>query len=151
MIEEVLHPANLMRAYYQVVRNKGAAGVDGMKVEELYSYLKTHREGIKASIREGRYLPQPIRGVEIPKGNGKTRLLGVPTVVDRMFQQAVGQTLCNYYDMDFADNSYGFRPGRNAHQAVLRAKEYINSGNVYIVDIDLKTFFDEAVIEPAEI
>jgi len=143
MIEEVLHPANLMRAYYQVFRNKGAAGVDGMKVEELYSYLQTHRERIKASIREGSYLPQAIRGVEIPKGNGKMRLLGVPTVVDRMLQQAVGQILCNYYDFDFADNSYGFRPGRNAHQAVLRAKDYINGGNTYIVDIDLKTFFDE--------
>jgi group II intron reverse transcriptase/maturase len=105
--------------------------------------LQTHRERIKASIREGSYLAQPIRGVEIPKSNGKKRLLGVPTVVDRMLQQAVGQILCNYYDMDFADNSYGFRPGRNAHQAVLRAKDYINSGNTCIVDIDLKTFFDE--------
>jgi len=143
MIEEVLHPANLMRAYRQVVRNKGSAGVDGMKVEELYAYLQTHRERIKASVREGSYLPQPIRGVEIPKSNGKKRLLGVPTVVDRMLQQAVGQILCNCYDFDFADNSYGFRPGRNAHQAVQRAKEYINGGNTCIVDIDLKTFFDE--------
>ena len=143
MIEAVLHPANLMRAYYQVVRNKGAAGVDGMKVEELYAYLQAHRERIKASIRECSYLPQAIRGVEIPKSNGKKRLLGVPTVVDRMLQQAVGQILCNYYEFDFADNSYGFRPGRNAHQAVLRAKDYINDGNTFIVDIDLKTFFDE--------
>jgi len=132
-----------MRAYYQVVRNKGAAGVDGMKVEELYDYLQTHRERIKASVREGSYLPQPILGVEIPKSNGKKRLLGVPTVVDRMLQQAVGQILCNCYDFDFAENSYGFRPGRNAHQAVQRAKEYINGGNTCIVDIDLKTFFDE--------
>jgi len=143
MIEEVLHPANLMRAYYQVVRNKGAAGVDGMKVEELLPYMQTHRERIKTSIREGCYLPQPILGVEIPKSNGEKRLLGVPTVVDRMLQQAVGQILCNYYDMEFSDNSYGFRPGRNAHQAVLRAREYINSGHTCIVDIDLKTFFDE--------
>jgi group II intron reverse transcriptase/maturase len=112
-------------------------------VKELLSYFRVHRERIKASIREGSYLPQPILGVEIPKSNGKKRLLGVPTVVDRMLQQAVGQVLCNYYDMDFSDNSYGFRPGRNAHQAVLRAKEYINSGHTCIVDIDLKTFFDE--------
>jgi group II intron reverse transcriptase/maturase len=143
MIEEVLHPANLMRAYRQVVANKGSAGVDGMQVTELYPYLQIHRERIKTSIREGSYLPQPIRGVEIPKGNGKKRLLGVPTVVDRMLQQAVGQVLCNYYDMDFLDNSYGFRPGRNAHQAILQALGYINSGYTHIVDIDLKTFFDE--------
>jgi group II intron reverse transcriptase/maturase len=143
MIEEVLHPASLMRAYRQAVRNKGAAGVDRMKAGELYPYWQAHRERIKTSIREGGYLPQPILGVEIPKSNGKTRLLGVPTVVDRMLQQAAGQILCNYYDMDFADSSYGFRPGRNAHQAVLRAKDYINSGNTWIVDIDLKTFFDE--------
>jgi group II intron reverse transcriptase/maturase len=143
MIEEVLHPANLMRAYRQVVRNKGAAGVDGMKAGELYDYWQIHREGIKALIRDCNYLPQPIRGVEIPKGNGKNRLLGVPTVVDRMLQQAVGQVLCNHYDMEFEENSYGFRPGRSAHQAVLRALEYINSGHTWIVDIDLKTFFDE--------
>jgi len=143
MIEAVLHPANLMRALRQVEGNKGAAGVDGMKVEELHAHLQIHREGIKVSIREGSYLPQPILGVEIPKRNGKKRLLGIPTVVDRLLQQAVGQVLCNRYDMDFEDNSYGFRPGRSAHQAVLRALEYINSGNSYIVDIDLKTFFDE--------
>jgi len=142
-IEEVLHPANLMRAYKQVVRNKGTAGVDGMKAGQLHSYLQTHRERIKSSIREGCYLPQPILGIEIPKSNGKKRLLGIPTVVDRMLQQAVGQILCNCYDMEFEDNSYGFRPRRSAHQAVLHAQEYINSGHTHIVDIDLKTFFDE--------
>ena len=143
MIEEVLHPANLMRAYRQVVRNKGSAGVDGMKVDELYAYLQNHRESLKTTIRAGVYLPQPILGVEIPKSNGKKRLLGIPTVVDRMLQQAVGQILCNHYEMEFEDNSYGFRPNRNALQAVLRSQEYINSGHTYIVDIDLKTFFDE--------
>jgi Retron-type reverse transcriptase len=91
MIEEVLHPSNLMRAYRQTVRNKGAAGIDGMKVEELYGYLQSQRESIKESIRTGSYFPQAIRGVEIPKSNGKKRLLGVPTVIDRMLQQAVGQ------------------------------------------------------------
>ena len=143
MIEEVLHPANLMRAYRQVVRNKGVSGVDGMEVEELYDYLQRHRERLKASIRTGSYLPEAILGVEIPKSNGKKRLLGVPTVVDRWLQQAVGQILCNYYDKEFEDNSYGFRPNRSAQQAVLRSQEYINSGSSYIVDIDLKTFFDE--------
>ena len=143
MIESVLHPSNLMRALRQVERNKGSAGVDGMKAEELYAYLQNHREWIKTSIRDGSYLPQPILGVEIPKGNGKKRLLGVPTVLDRMLQQAVGQVLCNHYDIGFEDNSYGFRPGRSAHQAVRRALEYINNGYASIVDIDLKTFFDE--------
>ena len=143
MIESVLHPANLMRALRQVERNKGSSGVDGMKVEELHPYLQIHRQRIKTSIRESSYLPQPILGVEIPKSNGKKRLLGVPTVLDRMLQQAVGQVLCNHYDIGFEDNSYGFRPGRNAHQDVLRALEYINSGYACIVDIDLKTFFDE--------
>jgi len=143
MIEAVLHPANLMRALRQVERNKGASGVDGMKVDELYGHLQIHREGIKTSIRDGSYLPQPILGVEIPKSNGKKRLLGIPTVIDRMLQQAVGQVLCNHYDMEFEDNSYGFRPGRSAHQAVHRSFGYINSGHRYIVDIDLKTFFDE--------
>jgi group II intron reverse transcriptase/maturase len=143
MIEEVLHPVNLMRAYRQVVQNKGVGGLDGMQVDELYDYLQIHRTEIKESIRSGRYLPQPIRGVEIPKSNGKKRLLGVPTVVDRTLQQAVSRILCNYYDMDFEDNSYGFRPNRNAHQAVRRSLEYINNGKTYIVDIDLKSFFDE--------
>jgi group II intron reverse transcriptase/maturase len=143
MIEEVLHPANLMRAYRQVLHNKGAPGVDGMGVEELYDYLQNHREMLKFAIRTGSYLPQAILGVEIPKSNGKKRLLGVPTVVDRLFQQAVGQILCNYYDMEFEDDSYGFRPNRSAQQAVLRSLEYINKGYTCIVDIDLKTFFDE--------
>lgn len=143
MIEEVLHPSNLMRACRQVVRNKGSAGVDGMRVEELPDYFRSNRKEIESSLREGRYLPQPILGVEIPKSGGKTRLLGVPTVLDRMLQQAVGQILCNRYDMGFEDYSYGFRPNRNAHQAVNRALSYINEGNNWITDIDLKTFFDE--------
>ena len=143
MIEEVLHPMNLMRAYHQVVRNKGAAGVDRMKVDELRSYMQTHRERIKSSISECSYLPPPILSVEIPKSNEKKRQLGIPTVVDRMLQQAVGQILCNYYDMDFEDNSYGFRPRRSTHQAVLRAQAFINSGHTCIIDIDIKTFFDE--------
>lgn len=143
MIEEVLHPSNLMRACRQTVRNQGAAGVDGMKVDELYDYFRLNRKEIEASLRECRYLPQAIKGIEIPKEGGKTRLLGIPTVLDRMLQQAVGQVLCNHYDVEFYDYSYGFRPNRNANQAVLRALEYINSGLNWIVDIDLKSFFDE--------
>ena len=143
MIEEVLHPSNMMRACYQVVRNKGCAGVDGMQADELHDCFRTNRERIVESLRNGTYLPQPVLGVEIPKSNGKTRLLGVPVVIDRMLQQAVGQVLCNHYDGSFSEYSYGFRPNRNARQAVLRALTYINDGNDYIVDMDLKNFFDE--------
>lgn len=143
LIEQVINPHNMMRAYYQVKRNKGSAGVDGMTLNELYDYLTKHRESMEQSLLDGRYLPQAILGVEIPKSNGKVRLLGVPTVIDRMLQQAVGQLLANVFDMDFEDYSYGFRPNRNAQQAVLKAQEYINAGLQDIVDIDLKSFFDE--------
>jgi RNA-directed DNA polymerase len=143
MIEQVLNPRNIMRAYHQVVSNKGSAGVDGMTVKELYVHLTKNREQIVSGIRGNRYLPQAILGVEIPKSNGKVRLLGVPTVTDRLLQQAVGQILAIKFEMEFEDYSYGFRPNRNAQQAVLKAQDYINSGHHHIVDIDLKSFFDE--------
>jgi len=143
MIEQVLNRRNVMRAYRQVVSNKGSAGVDGMSVKELYKYLSENRNCIETKLRNGTYLPQPILGVEIPKSNGKTRLLGIPTVADRLLQQAVGQVIAIRFEMEFEDNSYGFRPNRNAQQAVLKAQEYINSGYQHIVDIDLKNFFDE--------
>ncbi len=143
MIEQVLNRRNVMRAYRQVVSNKGSAGVDGMSVKELYKYLSENRNCIETKLRNGTYLPQPILGVEIPKSNGKTRLLGIPTVADRLLQQAVGQVIAIMFEMEFEDNSYGFRPNRNAQQAVLKAQEYINSGYQHIVDIDLKSFFDE--------
>jgi group II intron reverse transcriptase/maturase len=110
-----------------------------MSVKELYAYLNKNREQIESEIRGGKYLPQPILGVEIPKSNGKKRLLGIPTVLDRLLQQAVGQVIA----IKFEDYSYGFRPNRNAQQAVLKAQEYINSGYQHIVDIDLENFFDE--------
>lgn len=132
-----------MRAYRQVSSNKGSAGVDGISVKELYAYLTKNRGQIESDIRGGKYLPQPIRGVEIKKRNGKMRLLGIPTVIERVLQQAVGQTLAIKFEMEFEDYSYGFRPNRNAQQAVLKAQEYINSGYHHIVDIDLKSFFDE--------
>jgi len=143
MIEQVLNPWNVMRAYRQVVSNKGSAGTDGMSVKELYAYLTINRTQIESDIRKGKYCPQPIRGVEIPKSNGKKRLLGVPTVIDRLLQQAVGQVLAIKFEMEFEDFSYGFRPNRNAQQAVLKAQQYINAGYTHIVDIDLKSFFDE--------
>lgn len=143
LIEQVINRQNMMRAFKQVRQNKGSAGVDRMPVKELYDYLTKNRESIEQSLLNGTYLPQPILGVEIPKSNGKVRLLGVPTVVDRMLQQAVGQVLANRFEMDFEDYSYGFRPNKNAQQAVLKALDYINSGYQDIVDIDLKSFFDE--------
>jgi len=143
MIEQVLNRRNIMGAYHQVVSNKGSAGVDGMPVKELYDHLTKNREQIESDIRTGKYQPQPIKGVEIPKSNGKVRLLGVPTVTERTLQQAVGQVLAAKFEMDFEDYSYGFRPNKNAQKAVLKAQEYINSGYQHIVDIDLKGFFDE--------
>jgi len=143
MIEQVLNRRNVMRAYKQVRANKGSAGVDGMSVYELYNYLTNNRERIETELRQGKYLPQAILGVSIPKSNGKTRLLGIPIAVDRVLQQAVAQVIVTKFEMEFEDYSYGFRPNRNAQQAVLKAQEYINSGYQHIVDIDLKSFFDE--------
>lgn len=143
MIEQVLNRRNVMRALRQVVTNKGSAGVDGMSVKELYKYLSENRERIESELRNGTYSPQAILGVEIPKSKGKTRLLGIPTVSDRLLQQAVGQVIAIKFEMEFEDGSYGFRPNRNAQQAVQKAQEYINTGYQHIVDIDLKNFFDE--------
>ncbi|MFC2087195.1 group II intron reverse transcriptase/maturase [Bacteroidota bacterium] len=143
MIESVLNNRNLMRALTQVQKNKGSAGIDNMPFSELKSYVKTNREELKQQIRGEKYAPQPILGVTIPKGNGKTRLLGIPTVIDRFLQQAVGQAMAIRFEIIFEDESYGFRPNRNAQLAVQKALGYINDGYNYIVDIDLQTFFDE--------
>lgn len=143
MIEKVLNRKNLYKAYRQVVRNKGSAGVDGMKVSELFSYLESYRDRIATSILNHTYVPKPIKGVEIPKSNGKTRLLGVPTVVERWLQQAVSQVLMTKYELTFEEHSYGFRPEKNIHKAVTQALKNINDGYQGIVDIDLKGFFDE--------
>ena len=143
MIERVLHPRNMQRALQQVIANKGSAGVDGMNVQELSDYLRKEKTRLYSSIKERCYLPQPILGVEIPKGNGKTRLLGIPTVTDRVLQQAVSQVLMPHYENEFSAHSYGFRPNKNARQAVGKALEHIHEGYPFIVDIDLKTFFDE--------
>ena len=143
MVEQVLHPYNLQRALRQVKANKGSAGVDRMKIDELTEYFRENKSFILESIQQMKYLPQPILGVEIPKGNGKTRLLGVPTVVDRLLQQAVSQVLMSKWENEFSVNSYGFRPNKNARQAIGKALEHIHEGYTYIVDIDLKSFFDE--------
>ena len=143
MIEKVLHRGNMLKAYQHVLANKGAAGVDGMSVEQLAAHLRENRDAFATAICNGRYLPQPILGVEIPKGNGKTRLLGVPTVTDRVLQQAVNQVLTPLFEPEFTEHSYGFRPNRNAHQALQLAHRYIHEGYQHLVDIDLANFFDE--------
>ena len=143
MIEQVLQPYNLQKALKQVIANKGSAGVDRMQISQLTEHIRKRKDELFQSIRVCNYLPQPILGVEIPKGNGKTRLLGVPTVTDRLLQQAVSQVLMPKYEYEFSENSYGFRPNKNARQAVGKALGYIHEGYTHIVDIDLKTFFDE--------
>lgn len=143
MIEQVINRRNMHLAYQQVVRNKGSAGVDGMQVSELKQHIQKDREAIVLSIINGRYLPQPILGVTISKSNGKTRLLGIPTVTDRWLQQAVAQTITPLFEFEFKEHSYGFRPNKNAHQCIQQAQQYINEGYKNIVDIDLKSFFDE--------
>ncbi len=143
MIEKVIDRRNLRLAAQHVKANKGSAGVDGMGVTALSGYLKTNRAMLCADLVLGRYRPQPILGVEIPKSNGKTRLLGIPTVIDRTLQQAVSQVIMLRFETEFRPHSYGFRPNRNALQAVQQAQAYINEGYQHIVDIDLKSFFDE--------
>lgn len=142
-IEKILEAGNLTKACKEVVKNKGAGGVDKMPVKKLKAFLDTNREQLCESVRSGEYLPQPIRGKHIPKGNKKKRLLGIPTAVDRMLQQAVLRVVMPLYELEFSKESFGFRPNRNTHQAVSKALNYINSGFQNIVEIDLKSFFDE--------
>ena len=143
MIEQVINRRNMHLAYKQVLANKGSAGVDGMGVRELKQHICTNREAIVLSIINGQYLPQPILGVHIPKSKGKSRLLGIPTVTERWLQQAIAQTITPLFEFEFKDHSYGFRPNKNAHQCVQQSQQYINEGNNHIVEIDLKSFFDE--------
>ena len=142
MIEKVVNRKNMRRAYQQVLRNEGSAGVDGMSVLELSKHLKVNRDKIVTAVCNGSYLPQPILGIEIPKSKGK-RLLGIPTVTDRMLQQAVSQVMSWEFEKEFKAHSYGFRPNKNAHQAVQQSLQYIEEGYQHIVDIDLRNFFDE--------
>ena len=143
MIEKVTNLRNLQKAYDQVVSNKGSAGVDGMPVHALSKHLQLNRNTLLAAIQKGAYQPQFILGVTIPKSNGKSRLLGVPTVTDRLLQQAVHQAIMPKFEVEFKEHSYGFRPNRNAQQAVQQAHKNINDGYKHIVDIDLQNFFDE--------
>jgi len=143
LIEQILQNANLTIACEEVIRNKGVGGVDGMTVKELKSYLDQNRQTLIQQVLNCEYHAQPIRGKEIPKGKGKTRLLGIPTVIDRMLQQAVLRVIITRYETSFSSYSYGFRPRRNTIQATSKALNYVNSGYQHIVEIDLKQFFDK--------
>jgi group II intron reverse transcriptase/maturase len=143
LMEAVVERENLKRAYARVMRNKGAAGIDAMPVAELGAHLKVHWPHIKEELLAGRYQPQAVREVSIPKPNGKgERILGIPTVTDRLIQQALHQVLSPIFDVDFSDFSYGFRPGRHARQAVQQARQYVSDGRRWVVDLDLEQFFD---------
>ena len=142
MLERILNKDNLNLAYKRVKDNKGSPGIDEMTVEELLPYLKREGQSLRQKILVGEYRPQPVRRVEIPKPDGGVRLLGIPTVVDRMIQQAIAQELNKTVDADFSESSYGFRPKRSAHQAIMAARGYIEQGYKWTVDIDLEKFFD---------
>jgi len=142
LMEKVIAPENMNFAYKRVVRNKGAAGIDGMKTVDLKGWLRINREGLMKSLRDGNYQPQSVMRVDIPKPSGGTRQLGIPTVVDRLIQQAILQVLTPILEPIFSDSSYGFRPKRSAHNALEKAKEYVEEGRGIVVDIDLEKFFD---------
>ena len=142
LLETIVSRENLNLAYKRVKANGGSHGVDGMRTEELLPYLKQHGAALRQSILEGTYNPQAVRRVEIPKPDGGTRQLGIPTVVDRLIQQAIAQTLNSIFDRDFSENSYGFRPGRSAHMAIQAARNHIEAGGKWVVDLDLEKFFD---------
>jgi len=142
LFEIIFERTNLNQAYLQVVRNKGASGVDGMTCDQLLPYLKEHREELLAELYAGTYQPKPVRRVEIDKEEGGKRKLGIPTVIDRMIQQAINQILQQIYEPTFSDNSFGFRPKRSGHMAIMQAVSYYEQGYKYVVDIDLKAYFD---------
>ena len=142
LLEQILSPTNMNQAYKRVKSNKGSGGIDKMEVESLKDYLVTNKEELIQSILGGTYRPNPVRRVEIPKGNGKMRMLGIPTVVDRVVQQAIAQILSPIYEKQFSTNSYGFRPKRSAHQALNKCKDHITEGYKYAVNMDLEKFFD---------
>ncbi len=142
LMEQIIDFANLRTAYKQVVRNKGKGGVDGMDVNDLFTWCQSHIEDLRQSLMDGTFVPNPVRRVEIPKDNGKKRLLGIPTVIDRMGQQAISQVLSRLYEPQFSRTSYGFRPRRGAHDALREARKNVTEGYKYAVGIDLERFFD---------
>jgi RNA-directed DNA polymerase len=142
LMEEVCHRDNLNLAYSRVKANKGAAGIDGMTVDQLLPWVAEHKQELLTSLLDGSYEPQPVRGVEIPKLGGGVRQLGIPTVVDRLVQQAILQVLTPLVDPTFSASSFGFRPGRGAHDALKQAQEYVAEERTIVVDVDLEKFFD---------
>ncbi|WP_262421909.1 reverse transcriptase domain-containing protein [Bacillus aquiflavi] len=143
LLEEILSNENMNTAYKQVYRNKGASGVDGISIEDLAYHLRKNKDGIRNQIRKRKYKPMPALRVEIPKDNGKTRKLGIPTVVDRVIQQAISQKLSPIFERQFSEYSFGFRPGRSCEQAIVKALEFMNEGYTWLIDIDLEErFFD---------
>ncbi|CAG9707705.1 group II intron reverse transcriptase/maturase [Clostridium neonatale] len=143
LLEEALERQNMLLALKRVISNKGSHGVDGMKIDELREHIQKHWLTIKAKLLESKYNPSPVRRVEIPKPDGGVRLLGIPTVQDRLIQQAIAQVLSKLYEPLFSENSFGFRPRRGAHDAIRKSKQYINQGNKWVVDMDLEKFFDK--------
>lgn len=142
-MKKIANPSNLLTALQQVVSNGGSPGIDGMTVKGLREWFSSHYRTLSCQLIEGRYLPEPVKGVEIPKPQGGFRQLGIPTAKDRLVQQAISQVLTRYYDPEFSESSYGFRPLRGAHGAIKQASSYIGEGYSHIVDIDLAKFFDE--------
>ena len=142
LLEKVLDRDNLNKAYKRVKANKGASGIDGMTVDEALPWLKEHRDELLESIRKGKYKPSPVRRVEIPKDNGGVRKLGIPTVIDRIIQQAIAQVLTPIYEPKFSDGSYGYRPHRSAKDAIRKVKEYADEGYKFAVCLDLSKYFD---------
>lgn len=142
LLEKILEPANLNLAYKKVKANRGSSGVDGMTVDDLLEFLKQNGQMIRQQVLQGTYKPKPVKGVEIPKPDGGSRMLGIPTVLDRTIQQAIAQILTPLFESKFSKHSYGFRPGRSAKQAVEKCREYIQAGHTWTVDIDLANYFD---------
>ena len=143
LMERILTSANVKRAWQQVKGNHGAPGVDGMTVEEFPTYAREHWDSVSSTLNEEKYLPSPVRRVEIPKSNGGKRPLGIPTVIDRVIQQSVAQILTPIFDPEFSESSFGFRPKRSAHGGVKKVRQYINEGYIIAVKVDLQKFFDE--------
>jgi RNA-directed DNA polymerase len=143
LMEQIVSRENMTEAYWRVYGNRGTGGIDGMSVEEMKSYLDTHWSEIKETLLTDKYQPEQVKMVEIPKPSGGKRMLGIPTVVDRMIQQGIHQVLSPYYEEEFSEWSYGFRVGRGAHQALRTAQAHINTGRRWVVDMDLAKFFDE--------
>jgi RNA-directed DNA polymerase len=141
-LEDVLSEDNLRKAFEAVKRNKGGAGIDGRGIDATQQHLRQHWHQIEAKLRSGSYSPSPVKGIQIPKASGGQRLLGIPTVQDRLIQQAIQQQLSRQVDRSFSEHSYGFRPNRSAHNAVKAAQQYVQEGKSWVIDIDLKAFFD---------